>query len=173
MDTPLIFLTAYADHQTIERAAQVDPSGYILKPFNERELAAAIHLALHRRRVPIGGPPRHEARIPAASAICVGNLKVDPVLHRVFVGDRELQLTKKEFGILRCLSEQPGMPVSPEAILSRVWGPQFVHYIQTFRVHLGNLRKKIECTPHSGVLIERVHGVGYRLVAAPVTGRPS
>jgi DNA-binding response OmpR family regulator len=170
-DTPLIFLTAYADQQTIERAAHVDPSGYIVKPFNEKELAASIHLALHRRRNPRrvsnGDGHEQEREELAASTIRVGDVRIDLVRHRVFLRDTEIQLTKKEFGVLRCLAERAGEPVSPEAILERVWGPQFAHYLQTLRVHVGHLRQKLEANSSSGLRIEGVRGVGYRLVENP------
>lgn len=164
---PLIFLTAYADHQTIERAAQMDPSGYIVKPFNERELAATTHLALYRaqnpRRTFANEAPPPDERRRAPSVIQIGGLKVDFIQRSVFRRGTKVQLTKKEFDILQCLAEHLGAPVSPEVLLTRAWGPQFVHYVQALRVHVGNLRKKIEADS-SGVRIEGIRGVGYRLV---------
>ena len=164
---PLIFLTAYADHQTIERAAQVDPSGYMVKPFNERELAATAYLALYRaenqsRIFGAAGPPPGEQR-RAPSVLHIGGLKVDFIQRSVFRRGTKVQLTKKEFDILRCLAEHLGAPVSPEVLLTKAWGPQFVHYVQALRVHVGNLRKKIEADS-SGIRIEGIRGVGYRLV---------
>ncbi len=183
-EIPVVFLTAYADHQTIERAARVDPSGYIVKPFNEKDLAAIIHLALHRprsqRRTVAGGPQTgvreaqggvspHEEGVRVASVVRIGDLRIDSIHRRVLRRGTEIQLTKKEFDILECLAEHPGVPVSSEALLTRVWGPQFVHYIQTLRVHLGNLRQKIEGDSSSGIRIEAVRGVGYRLIEAGLT----
>jgi DNA-binding response OmpR family regulator len=166
-DGPLIFLTAYADHQTIERAAQVDPSGYIVKPFNDRDLVATIDLALCRAQIPRRNfandtPPPDERRRP--SVLHIGDLKIDFMRRSVFRRGTEIRLTKKELDILECLAERIGVPMSPEAILTRVWGPQFVHYVQALRVHVGNLRKKIE-DDSSGTRIEGVRGVGYRLTA--------
>jgi DNA-binding response OmpR family regulator len=152
-DAALIFLTAHSDPQTIERAAKVKPWGYIVKPFHERAIAAAVHLALHR-------PPSSHF---TASVIRIGRVKIDPAQQRIFLGDTEIRLTRKEFGILQFLVERAGSPAKPEAILERVWGARFAHYIQTLRVHIGNLRHKIE-TPASGVVIEVVRGIGYRLV---------
>jgi DNA-binding response OmpR family regulator len=169
LDTPLIFVTAYTDHHIIERAAQVDPSGYIVKPFNERELAASIHLALSRRRN--RGPVSVDEASPGKSEdsntpiIQIGDLRIDDVRRHVFLGETEVRLTKKEFEILLYLAAHVGETVSPEAILSRVWGPQFSHYVQTLRVHIGNLRQKIE-NPSLGPMIKGVRGVGYRLVEA-------
>jgi len=166
---PLIFLTAYADSHTVERAAQVDPSGYLVKPFKETELAAAIYLALHKRadrpRTLNDDTPAGVREIPHGTVVFrFGNLQIDLAQRRVFQRDTEIRLTNKEFRILQCLAECPGVPVSPKTLLTRVWGPQFVHYTQTLRVHIGNLRQKIESDGSSGVLIEGVRGVGYRLI---------
>ena len=94
----------------------------------------------------------------------IGSLRIDRARHRVFRGETEIKLTKKEFSILQCLGEHVNVPISPEALLSKAWGPQFVHYIQALRVHIGHLRQKIEGNPSAGVLIETVRGVGYRLL---------
>jgi DNA-binding response OmpR family regulator len=168
-DGPLIFLTAYADHATIERAAQLDPSGYIVKPFHERDLAAATHLALYRARLQAetdaGQKREREERKPAVSVVEAGDVRIDFARRSVTRRGTEILLTKKEFDILQCLAETPGMPVSPQVLLTRVWGPLFVHYIQTLRVHVGNLRRKIE-DQGSGVVIEGIRSVGYRLVVS-------
>ena len=89
--------------------------------------------------------------------------QIDPVQRLVFRGDTAIRLTKKELDILQCLAEHGDAPVSPAVILTRVWGPQFVHYVQALRVHVGNLRNKIE-DDSSGIRIEGLRGVGYRLV---------
>ena len=168
-DTPLVFLTAYTDHQTIERAAKVDPAGYIVKPFDERELAATLHLALHRQRrdsrFPAGNSGRHPQQ--GSTVTRIGKLTIDHIQCRVYLREAEIQLTKKEFDILCYLVEHAGEPVSPGSILLSVWGPQFAHYVQTLRVHIGNLRQKIETGPSSGVVIEAIRGMGYRLVEIP------
>lgn len=178
-DIPVVFLTAYSDLETLERAARVCPSGYIIKPFKETDLAASMHLALHRPRTfhrpanealpfrreesPTGSLP-HWKRSHRTSVVRIGDLLIDFMQHRVFGNQSaEIQLTKKEFGILQCLADHPGVPVSSEELLTKVWGSQFVHSVQALRVHLGKLRQKIEgdC---SLVRIEAMRGVGYRLI---------
>lgn len=164
---PLIFLTAYADDKTLARAAQVDPSGYLVKPFSERGLAAATYLSLHMARNPrptfAGNAPRPDARRQESSAVHIGDLAIDFIQRSVFRRGTEIRLTKKELDILECLAERLGVPLSPETILARVWGPQFVHYVQALRVHVGNLRKKIE-DDSSGIRIDGIRSVGYRLM---------
>lgn len=159
---PLIFITAYASPDTIERALGADPAGYIVKPFNEKSLAANIRIALHRKRAPREGDSAEST--PSMSLTKVGSLRIDVVRHKVFRGETEIKLTRKEFRILQCLAERSSVPISPEDLLTKAWGPQFVHYIQALRVHVGHLRQKIQNNARAGVLIETVRGVGYRLV---------
>ena len=165
-DIPVVFLTAYADSRTISRAAAASPSGYVVKPFNERGLAATMYLAIHKsqslRRV-----LSDESEEPAGPRIVsVGALEIDVARRRVLRGGMEIRLTRKEFDLLYCLAGQPGVAIPSEQLLSKAWGPQFVHYVQALRVHLGNLRQKVESG--SGIRIEAVRGVGYRLLE---TGR--
>lgn len=164
---PLIFLAADASQNTIGRAPAADPAGYLVIPFNENSLAASIRLALQRNHGLGMTPepsPSPEAKPQEVAWTKIGNLRIDGVRHRVFRGDYEIKLTRKEFRILQCLTEQPGVPVSPEALLAKAWGPQFVHYIQALRVHVGHLRQKITGQPSAGVRIETIRGVGYCLV---------
>lgn len=162
----LIFLTAHADDRTLERAAQVNPSAYLVKPFNDRSLVAATYLSLfksqHESRNSADDAPSDNERKREPSVVHIGGLKIDFVQRTVFRGEREIRLTKKEFSILQSLVEYQGAPLSPEVILSRVWGPQFVHYVQTLRVHVGNLRQKLQ-EDCPGIRIEALRGVGYRL----------
>jgi len=160
---PLIFLTAYASPETIDRALAADPTGYIVKPFNEKSLAANIRIALHRKH---RSPEIHagESTLSNTLVAVVGGLRIDGVRHKVFRGEKEIKLTRKEFRILQCLAQQSGIPISPEDLLTKAWGPQFVHYIQALRVHVGHLRQKVQNHAGAGVLIETVRGVGYRLV---------
>jgi DNA-binding response OmpR family regulator len=160
MRAPVVFLTGLTDVATIERAASVGPSGYLIKPFTVEQLAASVHLALHKTPEPA----------PPPSLIRIQDLEIDVARYRVFRAGQEVRLTKKEFQILACLAEAPGSTLSPETILAKAWGHQYVHYIQTVRVHVANLRQKIEPLPNAPRYIETVPGLGYRLidkVAAP------
>lgn len=167
---PLIFVTASADLSTVKRAAQVDPSGFIFKPFNEKQLAANVYLALHGRRgqprpMDPGEEPEPSEQIAMSPTVLrVGDLEIDLQQHSVIRNGKTIPLTTTEFEILKCLAERPGILVSRGAILSKIWGAQFVHYIQTLRVHIGHLRQKLGLGSPSGVRIEVVRSVGYRLV---------
>jgi len=151
---PVVFLTGISDLDTLKRAASLAPSGYLLKPFTEEQVAASVRLALLKG--PGALPPTHRIRVQ--------DLEIDIAKHRVLRGDKEIRLTNKEFQILACLAEAPGKVLSPATILARAWGRQYMHYIQTVRVHIANLRQKIEYSPNSPRYIETVQGAGYRLV---------
>ena len=162
---PLIFLTASADHQTMERAAQVEPSGYIVKPLPERNLAAATCLAFYsarkpRRTVADDAVPPGQGR-PRSSVIDIGGLRIDFMQRSVWRRGTTIWRTKKEIDILQCLAEHSGAPVSPEVILNQSVGSAICTLRP--RVHVGNLRNKIE-DDSSGIRIEGLRGVGYRLV---------
>jgi len=153
VDAPVVFLSGFADRQTIEKVARARASGFLLKPFTMKQLAVTVQLALCRHAEP-DTPP---------SVLRVQDLEIDKARHRVSRSGSEIRLTKKEFQILACLAEADGAILSPETILAKAWGHQYVHYIQTVRVHVANLRQKIEPSPATPQYIETVPGVGYRL----------
>ncbi|HUA20495.1 MAG TPA: response regulator transcription factor [Bryobacteraceae bacterium] len=150
---PIVFLTGLSDRETIERVAGAGASGFILKPFSLDQLAVTVELALCGKSEPA-----------TASVLRVQDLEIDTARHRVSRSGLEIRLTKKEFQILACLAEARGATLSPESILAKAWGHQYVHYIQTVRVHVANLRQKIEPSPAAPRYIETVPGVGYRAV---------
>src|SRR5262249_10368396 len=100
-------------------------------------------------------------RLPEQRILRFADLELDLSAHTVVKSGGEVLLTKKEFQILACLVERPGAVLSPQVILERAWGPKFVHYIQTLRVHIGNLRRKLGPSPWSSDYIRTVPGVGY------------
>jgi len=155
-NAPVVFLTGLSDRETITRVARAGPSAYLLKPFSLEQLAVVVELALFEKPAP--GP---------ASILRVQDLEIDTARHRVSRGGLDIRLTKKEFQILTCLAEAGGATLSPETILTKAWGSQYVHYIQTVRVHVANLRQKIEPMPNLPRYIETVPGVGYRLIESP------
>jgi DNA-binding response OmpR family regulator len=172
-EAQIIFVTAFSDTESIQRASVVNPAGYLVKPFNELTLAATIQLAMaNRDRLEAAGSQ-------APKLLRAGDVEIDLVRHRVFRQGAEVLLTSKEFKILACLAKQPDVPVSTEALLIEAWGAQYIHYVQALRVHVGNLRRKVESNSFPGITIAGLRGVGYRLrenersVAAAATNQPS
>nr|BFE28469.1 response regulator transcription factor [Actinomadura rugatobispora] len=124
---------------------------YLVKPFAFPELLARVRALLRRDTG------------PAASAVWeVGALRLDTGRHEVFRGGRRLQLTPKEFAVLRYLMSRPGQVVSSEDLLEHVWDEHADPFTNTVRVTIGTLRRKLTVEPEEQ-LIETVVRQGYRL----------
>jgi len=146
---PIIMLSGYSDEAMRVRALTLGADDFVIKPFSTAEFMARLKTVFRRS--------------PSVETMQFGDLTLDRSTHRVLKSGQEIPLTKKEFLILACLAEKPGSVLSPEEILTEAWGPQFVHYIQTLRVHIGNLRKKLGQSPLETDYIRTVPGVGYGL----------
>jgi DNA-binding response OmpR family regulator len=157
---PIIFVTARTlEEQRIEGFA-LGADDYVTKPFSPRELAARVQAVLRRA-------PRAGARVLAS-----GDLVVDLDQHVARVGDRSLDLTPSELGVLTALMERPGHVRSRGQLLDRLSGGVGDSLDRTVDVHISNLRRKLDASGGSSAQIETVIGAGYRL-APPRTGRPS
>ena len=149
--TPIIILTA---RDTTESKVDVLNRGaddYMAKPFSFEELLARVQ-ALSRRPVAMQQP-----------ILNVDGLTLDPMTHLVQYRDENIPLTLKEFAILEYLMRNPGAVVARDTILDNVWDFEFNSFSNVVDVHVKNLRKKLSGA--SGITIETVRGVGYRLVA--------
>jgi DNA-binding response OmpR family regulator len=153
--TPIIVLTARDDE--IERVLLLETGAddYVLKPFGFRELVARIR-AVHRRSAP--RPPGLDGpSAPAGSPDLA--LRVDGRSRRVVLGEREVDLTPKEFDLLALLASDPGRAVPREQIISEVWDEHWWGPTKTLDVHIAALRRKLG----DPSWITTLRGVGYRL----------
>ena len=144
-DVPVIIATARGDETDRIIGLELGADDYVVKPFSVRELAARIR-AIARRR-------RNEPELQASTLV------VDRNKRRVQLGDREIELTAKEFDLLAVLAEEPGKVFTRQELFTRVWDPVWVGTGKTLDVHIGSLRKKLD----DADLIHTVRGVGYRL----------
>lgn len=147
---PVIMLTAR--DSVVDKVAGLDSGAddYITKPFAIEELLARIRAALRGKNGP-GGPG-----VPLAA----GPLVMDVEKHQVAVRGQNVELTKKEFDLLRCLLENKGRVLTREALLDAVWGFDFVGETNSVDVYIRFLRSKLDDV--FGVkLIHTVRGVGY------------
>lgn len=127
---------------------------YLTKPFNTGELLARIRAHLRRAK---------QAPLDTDSAVYeMEGLKVDIPRHQVFLRDEEIKLTKTEFALLQYLIQNAGRVVTYSMLLMQVWGTDYEGDTQTLRVHVGNLRRKIEPDPGRPHFILTEPGVGYR-----------
>jgi len=154
-ETPPRVLMLTARSGLDDRVAGLDAGAddYLAKPFSFSELAARVRALLRRDTVNPGAVIRH------------GDLELDAARFEVRRGDARLDLTAKEFALLRYLMLHPGQVLTQERLLEHVWDDQADPFSNTVRVTVSNLRRKV-AAPGSGQPIETVVGVGYRLVEA-------
>jgi DNA-binding response OmpR family regulator len=147
---PILLLTARS-HET-DRVVGLDlgADDYITKPFSMRELLARVRAALRRRGLQETAP------------VTVGDLVLDPARHEVRCGESRLPLTPKEYGLLQLFLRHPGRVFPRSVLLEQVWGYDYTGDERTVDVHVSWLRRKLR-EVGSGVRIEAVRGVGYRL----------
>ena len=127
---------------------------YITKPFNILEVKARIKAIMRRTA------KRKEE--PAGSPVLVkGNMKIDCEGRRVFIGEREINLTAKEFDVLELLAMNPNKVYSRENLLNLIWGYDYPGDARTVDVHIRRLREKIEQNPSEPKYVHTKWGVGY------------
>ena len=152
-DVPVIMLTAR--DTVVDKVAGLDSGAndYITKPFAIEELLARIRAALRNKGA---------GRTPEGEALALGSLSMDCERHTVTVSGTPVELTRREFDLLRCLLENRGKVLSRETLLDRVWGFDYVGETNTVDVYIRFLRSKID-EPFGVKYIHTVRGVGYVL----------
>lgn len=152
-DVPVLMLTAR--DTVVDKVAGLDSGAndYITKPFAIEELLARIRAALRNKGA---------GRTPEGEALALGSLSMDCERHTVTVSGTPVELTRREFDLLRCLLENRGKVLSRETLLDRVWGFDYVGETNTVDVYIRFLRSKID-EPFGIKLIHTVRGVGYVL----------
>jgi len=150
-EMPILVLSAVGEEEQKVRALQAGADDYITKPFGSRELVARLQAALRR-----GGRSEQEPRI------VVGALEIDLAARAVRRGGEPVHLTPIEFDLLRMLIRNRGRLMTHRALLSEVWGPQYVDDVQTLRTHIARLRAKVEPEGPMPRHIVTDPGIGYR-----------
>jgi two-component system, OmpR family, KDP operon response regulator KdpE len=151
-EMPIIVLSAVGEEEQKVRALEAGADDYVTKPFGANELVARLRAALRRASAGITDDP----------VLRADRLEVDQTGHRVLVDGEDVHLTPTEFELLRTLMRNRGRLMTHRALLTDVWGTAYEHDTQVLRVHLANLRRKIEPTPSSPRHIVTDPGVGYR-----------
>lgn len=151
-DIPVILLTAR--DAVVDKVTGLDSGAddYITKPFAIEELLARIRTSLRKSKA--------SSEIKYSAAIEAGILRLDPESRECWVGDRVVELTKKEFDLLQCLVENKNIVMNREVLLNRVWGYDFGGGTNAIDVYIRYLRAKID-EPFDLKLIHTVRGVGY------------
>jgi DNA-binding response OmpR family regulator len=153
-DAYVLMLTARGEEIDRVMGLTVGADDYLVKPFSPRELVARVKALLRRPRG--SGPDRRPAPTPVG-------LELDEPRRTVRVDGSPVELTALEFNLLAVLARDPGVVVDRQALLDRVWGPEFVADDHLVDVHVANLRRKLGDDPARPRFVETVRGVGYRL----------
>jgi two-component system, OmpR family, KDP operon response regulator KdpE len=152
---PIIVLTARGQEQDKVAALDAGADDYLTKPFGVNELLARIRVAL-----------RHAAGISQSaneSVFTVGNLRVDLARRQVFVREDQVHLTPTEYKLLATLVQNAGKVVTHRQLLQAVWGPGYENESNYLRVHMTQLRHKLEADPTRPRYLVTELGVGYRI----------
>jgi DNA-binding response OmpR family regulator len=147
---PIIFLTAKGQKADKIRGLRLGADDYVTKPFDLEELLARVHAVLRRAR-------RRDDRLT------LGTVTIDFAHLTASRGSEDLDLTHRDFEILRYLAERANTIVSRDELLRAVWGHGDSSTTRAVDHAIARLRKKIEETPHRPRFIHTVHGDGYRL----------
>jgi len=156
---PVIMLTARG--QTVDKVVglKIGADDYVTKPFEMMELLARIEALL--RRVP---PPAQGATGAASDIYAFGSIHADFRRAEVTRDGAPLELSAREFKLLRYLIEHRGATVSRDELLNEVWGYNAMPSTRTVDVHIAWLRQKLEPNPHYPQFILTIHGLGYKFV---------
>ena len=152
-DVPVLILTARTDLDDRVEGLDTGADDYLVKPFERQELLARMR-ALMRRR-----PPR------GAAALVLGDLRLNPATREVHRGEREIELTAREFELLEFLMRNDRLVVSRERLLEEVWGYDPLAMTNTIDVFISNLRRKLE-EGGEPRLLQTKRGAGYVMRAA-------
>ena len=154
-NVPIIMLTAKSEDADKLMGFECGADDYLTKPFNILELKARIKAILRRNN------RSHRKEEEKDTRIHVRDLTMDTESRRVFLGDREVNLTAKEFDLLELILTNPGKVYSREQLLNLVWGFEYPGDVRTVDVHVRRLREKIETNPSDPHYVYTKWGVGY------------
>jgi len=154
MTVPIVMLTARGDEADRIVGLDLGADDYITKPFSVRELLARIRAVLRRAQA--------QSVLPAE--LRFEKVTVDFRRYEAQRDGRPVDLTRKEFGLLRLLAARSGEPVTRDELLNEVWGYDATPTTRTVDNHVASLRAKLEDNPSSPRHLFTVHGVGYKWV---------
>jgi two-component system response regulator RegX3 len=151
---PIVMVSAKTSEIDTVVGLEVGADDYVSKPYRLRELVARMRAALRRA-------PR-SAEVEEEGAIEVGDIRVDPERHEVFVRGEPIALPLKEFELLAILLAHAGRVLTRETLIDRVWGHDYVGDTKTLDVHIKRLRARIEEDPGMPRRITTIRGLGYK-----------
>jgi two-component system, OmpR family, KDP operon response regulator KdpE len=153
---PLIVLSVRGGESEKVRLLEAGADDYVVKPFGMAELLARAHSAMRRQLRAARGEP----------VMKFGPLAIDFAARAVFINDRRVTLTPKEYRLLQILAQHSGNVVTHQFLLREVWGNEHLDDTHYLRIFVRKLRRKIEADPTQPSILLTELGVGYRLVSA-------
>ncbi len=150
---PIIVITARGADEVVVRTLDSGADDYLVKPFSVSQLEARVRALLRRGATTDGG-----------ETLQVGELRIDPAAREATLAGATLDLSPKEFDLLRALAERAGEVVSKRALMAEVWREPYGGAERTVDVHLSWLRNKLGETAQDPRYLRTVHGVGVKLV---------
>jgi two-component system alkaline phosphatase synthesis response regulator PhoP len=153
--TPIIMLSAKGEEVDRILGLEMGADDYVTKPFSPRELVARVKAVLRRS----GEETNQEEGVYRC-----GDITVDVNRYEVMQGDKQVDLTPREFELLHYMIKNSGRVLSRDHLLDKVWGYEFVGDTRIVDVHVSHLREKLERDPKNPEYIKTVRGVGYKFV---------
>jgi len=156
---PIIVISARTDDADKIEALDAGADDYLTKPFSVDELLARLRVTLRRL---------NQARTdtPDTAVFINGSLKIDYAAGCAFVAEEELHLTPIEYKLLCLLARNCGKVLTHKYITQQLWGASWENNVASLRVFMATLRKKLEVSPDTSLLIQTHVGIGYRMLRA-------
>lgn len=156
---PVLVVSARTHERDKVAALDAGADDYITKPFGTSELLARVRTAIRHARATV-----LTAEGMQTGQFRAGDLLIDYDKHRVYVGDRDVNLTQNEYKIVSLLGKYAGKVLTYDFIIKEIWGPNMQNDNRILRVNMANIRRKMENNPAQPRYIFTEVGVGYRIV---------
>ncbi|MBO5479116.1 MAG: response regulator transcription factor [Clostridia bacterium] len=162
LNVPILMLTAKDEEIDKILGLELGADDYVTKPFSVRELMARIKANLRKAEISSGTV---EEKIENTNKIVVGDLSLDLDKFEVRVKGEVVDLTLREFEVLKYLANQPGQVITREVLLEKVWGYEYYGDIRTVDVTVRRIREKIEKDTSAPKILITKRGVGYYIAS--------
>jgi DNA-binding response OmpR family regulator len=158
IQTPILMLTARSEEPDRVLGLDLGADDYVTKPFSVRELMARVRALLRRSQPGAEGAPA----LP--NELRFGQVEIDFLSYEARLNGKPVEMTRKEFAVLRYLASRAGQVVTRDDLLNEVWGYESYPSSRTVDNHVAGLRAKLERDPSQPEHIKTVHGVGYKFI---------
>ena len=163
-NTPIIMITAKTEETDKVMGLECGADDYITKPFGIREMMARIKAVMRRYEAAAAGSEEEQRTEQEADTVLqADDISVNVERHEVSVRGISVELTLKEFELLRYLMENRGHVFTRDQLLNRVWGIDYAGETRTVDVHIRHLRQKLSEAGADGHCIETIRGKGYKV----------